>query len=216
MEPDNKEEDLWNNQLIKPIFLTKDHNLNGDEEGVDVRLETGLDNVTDKVYYQFYARYLILLYGINHVTKEGEFPTFEEASIRENYLRNFHSECAVVRINMKKIAGGAYCYPSELEKYISHDEAFIRKQLQLTPGNVYICCDGSDNSPILRFLLSEFKDATPIHYKGEEYNYLYYSHKHNIVIIHEWHMSNRVKYKTYYQAVYQLARFIKENPDFLS
>lgn len=218
MNPDYRQDKLWYEQIIKPLFITKDYNLGGGSRGIDTRYDTGLDNTTDNVYYRFYARYLMLLYGITHITCDGEYPSLEEASNPKCYLDNFYHDAAVVRINAKKIAGGTQCSKLDLLNFVSHDKEFILRQIDLYNPNVVVCCDvsGYDESnegsnPILHLLLKEkYFDAEPIKYEGEDYQFIYYSQKYNVVIIHEWHVSNRISYFNYYKAIPQLARLIKE------
>lgn len=108
MKRDYKEEELWRNSKIKCLFLTKDHNLQGDSEGVDIRFETGLKNMsgnsvdTAKIYHSFYGRYFLLLRGIlslnNNIIPESRPEYINKA--REN--AKFFWESPVCRINLKK------------------------------------------------------------------------------------------------------------------
>ena len=214
---DNRQDNLWNEQTIKPILLTKDHNHWGENEGVDNRTETGLKNDSDGVDF-FHIKYLTLLYGLSKINKNGDYPSFAEASNADNYLKNFHHDAAVVRINAKKIAGGSECPYQLLDMYISHDKDFIIRQINLYQPNVIVCCDSTEElkkNPILRFLLEEYDNPIRIIYEDEEYNFLYYSPKYNIIIIHEWHPSRVMSPELYYRAVPHLARFIREHSAFL-
>ena len=218
MEPDNRQEKLWQEQTIKPLFITKDYNAGDKKVGIDTRYDTGFDNTTDYVYHKFYARYLFLLYGITHITSDGSYPSFEEANNPDLYLENFHHSTAVVRINAKKTAGGKDCPKQVLCDYVSHDKDYILKQIDIYKPNVIVCCDGSDycntkeSNPIMHLLLKEkYKDAKLEIFQGENSQFIYYSPSYNTVIIHEWHVSMPyISYLDYYEAVPQLARFIKE------
>ena len=225
MKPDNKEEELWKTAKIRPLFLTKDHNLQGDDGGVDVREETGLRNDTDNVYYPFYAKYLMLLYGITKINPEnGFYPTLEEAKNSGNYLANFY-KVPVVRMNLKKIAGESSCSNDILQDYIENDIDLIRRQIALYQPNVIVCCHGAgyaprwhkpDNgeNPIMTMLKDLYPDMQSVKFKEFESYNLYYSETSNVVIIHEWHPSKPdISYEDYYSVIPELAKFLQENPN---
>ena len=226
MQRDYREEELWNNAFIRPAFLTKDHNLNGDEEGVDIRTETGMNNDNNNVYHAFYARYLQLMYGLGHIDPHTyDCPSFEEASQKENYLSFFHHDAAVVRINVKKIAGYESCPHQLLQEYVLFDQEYIRRQLGLYRPNVIICCDGSDfkpnqrdviTNPIMEMLFHFYPDLKAYHYPEDEYNFIYFSEAEKVIVLHEWHPSSRsVSYHDYYLAIPQLCKFLKQHLQFL-
>lgn len=221
MNPDNIEEEKWQDSPLRCIFLTKDHNLQGDEEGVDVRYETGLNNDTNSVYYYFYARYLQLLYGLMHIDLNTfEYPPFEIAQNEDTYLNYFHN-APVVRINTKKIAGTESCPSDVLSSYLLRDQNFIHRQIQIYDANIIIVCQGtgwridSDHTypcHILDMLYNKYPDMKQ--WCDDNY-WIYYSEQTKTIFVHEWHPSKPVSYEDYYEGVQYVAEFLKEHPDYL-
>lgn len=205
-----KNERIWNDAKVRCLFLTKDHNLCGDEEGVDIRTETGYDNSTDGLYHQFYARYLILLYGLCHINLlSGEYPSFEVASNQDIYWDNF-MEAPVVRINTKKIAGFAQCPEPLLREYIEKDKGWLKRQIGLYGANIIVVCDGTeDDNPMLDLVKDIFPDLKNTVLDGKEDPWVMYSAKDKVAVIWEWHMSARIAYADYYDAVRHLSDAIK-------
>jgi hypothetical protein len=217
----SQEIQLWNDSFIRPVFLTKDYNHQGDFEGVDNRFETGLDNRSnrsDKIYFRFYLKYLTLLFGLHHINRDTwEYPTCDEA--RRLCLKFFQESAPVVRINLKKIAGESRCSDSTLRSYISEDKQFIKRQLEIYNYNLIVCCHGGERvtecewlNPIMHFIKFDICDGDLQEYKfGNEPIFLYYSKSKRIIVLHEWHMSHSVSCEDYYQAVSQVARFLSLN-----
>lgn len=212
IDRDYKEEAMWT-KSNRVVYLTKDHNLDGDEEGIDVRDDSGIDNKTGKIGHHFHKRYLYLNYGLGNMNlSTGDVPEIGEA--KGNALEYFHRS-PIVRMNLKKIAGGKQCPDGLLGKYINKDRDFIVRQLALYDGRIYVCMDGSESSPVLALLKSIFHDLQRYE-SGEENNFIYFSQKSRIVVIHEWHPSCSISYDLYYSAVHQLSDFLKCHPDFFS
>ena len=218
MECDNQQEELWKNAFIKPVFLCKDHN---GEETVDVRKETGYSN--EKFYSYFYKKYLILLYALtNYNPTTNTFPSFEEASDIENFWEGekgfYHAP--VVRINLKKIAGGGSCSDRTLEDYIVNDKAFIDRQREIYKGaNVFVCCHGGEKwNPIWDLLSWKendygwFPDLKPYE---PSHKYIWYSPSKKVIVIWEYHMSAGVSPWNYYQAIPYLQQFLEKEKGFL-
>lgn len=205
-----KNEKVWNDAKVRCLFLTKDHNLGGDEEGVDFRRETGYDNATDGLYHQFYARYLMLLYGLCHIDPAtGDFPSFEEASNQDTYW-DFFMEAPVVRINAKKIAGYASCPEPMLREYIERDKARLKEQIGLYDANIIVVCDGAEvDNPMLGLMKEMHPDLKNTILEGKEDPWVMYSAKDKVVVIWEWHMSARIAYADYYDAVRHLSEAIR-------
>ena len=216
------EEELWNKAFLKPVFLCKDYyGIYPDEDGniiysnMDVRTEAG--GCDDQLYYRFYARYMILLYGLTNYRRENNmFPTFSEASDINNYWYGekgfFHAP--VVRMNLKKIVGWQKCYDSVLSGYIKNDLAYITRQKDIYEGaNVFICCHGGvPSNPIMELLKNEwFPDLK----RYKDSSFLWYDETKKVVVLHEWHMSAPgVSYEEYYSAVYELQSFLEDNKGF--
>lgn len=219
MKRDYMEEELWNKAYLKPVFLCKDHNSQGDTMGVDVREETGYAN--EKFYRFFYANYLCLLYGLtnyDHIT--NEFPAFDEASSLENYWDGekgfFHAP--VVRINLKKTMGASSCPNYLLQRYIDRDKNLIKEQIRIYKGaNVFVCCNGTEpkeKNPVLNLLKEWFDDLE--HYRSEPSEYIWYSVKYKVIVIWEYHMSTPgVSKEEYYRCIPYLQQFLEEHKGFL-
>lgn len=219
---DDKEESRWWASNIRCLFLTKDYNDQGDGFGVDTRYETGLNNITDGVYYQFFSRYLQLLYGIMHINPSTfEYPDLDEVKNPDTYLDYFH-EAPVVRINTKKMSGGSVCKWSDLAAYLQKDNERIKRQMGIYDANIVVVCQGSDwnidedhTAPyhILDVVYQKYPDMK-IWEKGD--GWIYYSEQAKVVIVHEYHMSCfSVSYAEYYKATGYVAEFLKEHPEYL-
>lgn len=206
-----KNELAWKDAKVRCLFLTKDHNLNGDEEGVDLRMETGYNNCTDQLYHQFYARYLMLLYGLCHINlASGDYPPFEDARNQDNYW-DYFMEAPVVRINAKKIGGNQRCPESLLRRYIEKDLIWIKEQIGLYNANIIVICDGaeSDKNPMLYLVREMYPDLKNTILEGKEDPWVMYSAKHKVVVLWEWHMSYGIAYAEYYDAVRHLSEAIR-------
>lgn len=213
MSPDRKEYDLWTNSPIRCLFLSKDYNCGNDGEGMDLREETGLINFSNKLT-RFHKSYFMMYYGfMNCNAKDGTYPSFEKAT-ECNIISSFFYHNPVVRMNIKKLAGGGYCQKAKLQEAINRDKSFISRQIDLYNANILVCLDGAEKSPIMKFLFEKYRDVSRICYHNEEYNFLYYSSDSKIIIIHEYHpMYFKIGEHVKYLAVRQLARFLHENPD---
>jgi len=219
--PDGKEELNWFGSPIRCLFLTKDHNLQGDKQGVDVREETGYNNDTDTVYYQFYARYLQLLYGLMHIDiNTFAYPSLEECQNTDTYLGYFH-KAPVVRINTKKIAGGSSCNVATLAKYLNRDAEQIKKQIAIYNANIIVVCqdcmwDLTSNHDNICYIMDLINQQYPDMKKWREDNgFIYYSDSTKTIILHEWHVGARVSYQDFYEGVRYVSEFLKEHPNYL-
>ena len=213
MDGDDKQDEIWAKAFIKPVFLCKDHNGN---EAVDEREETGYSN--ERFYHSFYGKFLMLLYALtNYDSLNQSFPTLEEAwNIDNCWLGEkgyFHAP--VVRMNLKKIAGGPKCYDNVLSEYIRNDLAFITRQKDIYDGaNVFVCCHGGEPSnPIMDLLQNEW---FPNLKRYRDSGFIWYDDVKKISVLHEWHMSVPYgSYEDYYSAIRELEGFLKEQPGFL-
>jgi hypothetical protein len=222
LDCDNMQETLWNNAFLKPVFLCKDYNSvteDGELTCMDIREETGYKN--DNLYFKFYSKYMILLYGLtNYDVAHNKFPAFEEAIIKENYWLGdngfFHAP--VVRMNLKKIAGGRKCPDWLLDKYIKQDKDLITQQRDIYKGaNVFVCCHGGYNwNPIWDLLKEEgygwFPDLKQYDKNDDSF---WYSEKDRIAVICTPHMSARTSYWSFYKALPLFERFLSEFKGFI-
>ena len=218
------QEELWKNAYLKPVFLCKDYNgVYSDENRIlqyskmDIRTETG--GSREKLYWRFYSKYLILLYGLsNYNPTTNSFPSFEEACIRDNYWKGdngfFHSP--VVRMNLKKIAGGSRCSDWVLNKFKNNDLDFITRQRDIYTGaNVFVCCYGGYNlNPIWDLMWDKNWFPDMKQYNPED-DCFWFSEKSKVVIISTPHMSARVSYEEFYRSIPIFERFLCEYKGFL-
>lgn len=223
----------WDSSPIRCLFLTKDHNLQGEDEGVDFREESGLDNGSDKMYWQFYMRYTMLLYGLYHYDPVvGKCPSLDEVQDRDMLLEAFQQEIPVVRMNTKKIAGGSSLDKGDLFSHIQRDRDLINEQMDLYDANVFVVCDGSefgslDNlreeprmNPIMALMLERYTDLRLYKYAGPakeygSYSFIFFSQGHHVIVIWEYHPSHRVSYKEYYAPLSHFEDFMGHHPGFL-
>ena len=209
IEPDYQEEQMWNESHLKCVFITKEHNLQGDNEGVDIRTETGIDNCTGRLYYRFYARYLYLLYGILHIDVERHtIPSLEEA---KEHCLDYFRVAPVVRINFKKIAGGSSCSERSLRDYQStaKDVPLLKEQLSIYQPNIIISCSGSKNDNYMwDTICGLFPKAIPVKPESSSVPSILYSIEDKLLLVKTWHPSARIKYSKYYQLVEEIAEFL--------
>lgn len=220
MEGDHSEEAKWNESFIRPLFLTKDHNLRGDGEGVDVRAETGLDNDFGNLYYRFYKKLLLIVYGLYEISLCGNDrdrflelkETISPHSLTHRMLLEvFHREFAVARMNLKKIAGNSACSDAELQIAIYRDFDFIKEQIAIYKPNVIVCCHGGprDSNPIMQLLLKLYPDLERQTIEGYNCQFIYWSEREQVIVIHEWHPSCRgISNIDYFEAIPQLIDFL--------
>lgn len=220
MNGDNKQEEIWKNAFIKPLFLCKDYN--GDES-VDVREETGYSD--EKLYWRFFKKYLILLYALtNFNQKTQSFPSYEECCIKENYWLGdkgfFHAP--VVRMNLKKVAGGSSCPDSLLQKYVNNDYQYITRQIDLYDANVFVCCHSGEVLNPIWDLMWWNKDLKQGLFKEElrqfdktDYSF-WYSEEQKKVILSVPHMSKIVDAWEFYRPIPIFERFLREREGFFN
>ena len=213
VNPDNQEERLWNQSKFRCVFLSKDYNSGDEGEGMNLREETGRDNKASGITLnQFHKSYFMMYYGYMNCDCDGTYPPIEEALDQEKVSSYFYHH-PVVRINVKKISGKSRCEDSQLKKAIERDRKFISQQIDLYNPNIIICLNGEEKSPIMQFLLEKYPDAVKIQYPDEEFQFIYYSKRSRVIIIHEYHPSYlEGGEERKYIGVRQLARFLKENP----
>lgn len=213
VNPDNQEERLWNQSKFRCVFLSKDYNSGDEGEGMNLREETGRDNKASGITLnQFHKSYFMMYYGFMNCDCDGTYPPIEEALDQKRVSSYFYHH-PVVRINVKKISGKSRCEDSQLKKAIERDSKLISQQIDLYNPNIIICLNGEEKSPIMHFLMEKYPDAMKIQYPDEEFQFIYYSKRSKVIIIHEYHPSClEGGEERKYIGVRQLARFLKENP----
>lgn len=225
LDCDDMQDILWDKAYLKPVFLCKDYNgltEDGSYSCMDIREETGF--YYENLYYRFYAKYMILLYGLtNYNVTQNKFPEFEEAKIKENYWlgKNGFFHAPVVRMNIKKIAGSSTCPDWLLNKYKERDKEFLTRQKDIYKGaNVFVCCHGGYNfNPIWDLLSCKTKNNEgwfpDLKQYDEQDDSFWYSEKHRIVVICTPHMSARKSYWSFYKALPLFEKFLSEFKGFL-
>lgn len=213
VNPDNQEERLWNQSKFRCVFLSKDYNSGDEGEGMNLREETGRDNKASGITLtQFHKSYFMMYYGFMNCDCDGTYPRMEEA-LDQDTISSYFYHNPVVRINVKKISGKSRCEDSQLKKAIERDSKLISQQIDLYNPNIIVCLNGEEKSPIMQFLLEKYPDAVKIQYPDEEFQFIYYSKRSRVIIIHEYHPSYlEGGEERKYIGVRQLARFLKENP----
>lgn len=213
VNPDNQEERLWNQSKFRCVFLSKDYNSGDEGEGMNLREETGRDNKASGITLtKFHKSYFMMYYGFMNSDCDGTYPPIEEALDQEKVSSYFYHH-PVVRINVKKISGKSRCEDSQLKKAIERDSKLISQQIDLYNPNIIVCLNGEEKSPIMHFLMEKYPDAMKIQYPDEEFQFIFYSKRSKVIIIHEYHPSYlEGGEERKYIGVRQLARFLKENP----
>lgn len=217
-ETPQKAEIIWSSSRIRCLFLTKDYNHGGDDEGFDSRIETGINNSTRNLSDLFYRRYISLLYGLCHTNPtDGSYIGYSSLPEPKELLKAFQTSLPSVRINLKKLAGGSICEDKELKSYIESDKDYIIKQMRFYDANVIVCCYGTDykKNPIMNLLRDLYPDLT-LFDTGNNDKFVFYSPSQYVIVLHEWHPSYPgISDETYYSAIDRISRFIKTNPRFL-
>lgn len=213
VNPDNQEERLWNQSKFRCVFLSKDYNSGDEGEGMNLREETGRDNKASGITLtKFHKSYFMMYYGFMNSDCDGTYPPIEEALDQEKVSSYFYHH-PVVRINVKKISGKSRCEDSQLKKALERDSKLISQQIDLYNPNIIVCLNGEEKSPIMHFLMEKYPDAMKIQYPDEEFQFIFYSKRSKVIIIHEYHPSYlEGGEERKYIGVRQLARFLKENP----
>lgn len=218
MKGDGREEQNWLESKFRILFLTKDYNAHDDGEGIDLRLETGLNNKyknEKRLYYSFYGKYFMLFRSLIDLQNQGILKFSRDGIENADYFWHY----PVVRLNVKKIAGKSSCPNATVKKYIDEDFEKIQEQLNIYDANILVCCNGSNWDPAASYsnpMMSMLNKIYPDLKKCGENGYLYYSVKKRVIVIHEWHMAAIVSYQHYFERIKGIDNFINENPNFLT
>lgn len=176
-EPSGKEIDNWKNSSLRLLEVTKDLN---DEDSLDIRQETGLKNNISikKIGCRWYKNLMRWEYMMIQFCQEGEISPFER--LNDKVLIDSFNTAPTARINVKKTPGGGNCSDAVLNTHIKLYGDLIIQQIQkLNPNVIFI--GGCTNSRILNDVIVP---AYPDLQAAEDSNWVFYSPKNDIVVIH--------------------------------
>lgn len=176
-EPSGKEVINWERSSLRLLEVMKDLN---DEDPLDIRRETGLKNhiSTKRIGCRWYKNLMRWEYMMIQFFQEGVIPSFE--SLDEKVLIESFNTAPTARINVKKIPGEGTCSDMELKTHIRLYGDLIIQQIQnLNPNIIFI--GGCTNSRILNDVIVP---AYPDLQAAEDSDWIFYSPKNNIVVIH--------------------------------
>lgn len=213
-----REEELWDSAEKRLLILTKDlnnANENGEiEEAWDIRQESGLRNALDYVNFEksipFYKRLMMWSYGILKMSKDGSYPSFEEARDMSLSGRNY-IEGPIARINCKKQCGKSTISDEELSFFMETYSKLLIENINIYhKADILLCCAYSQkNGGVIKNFIQKYilNDLIPV--EGTE-GWIYYSPSTNKVLINSWHPSCRKSYKkTYENMMSAYSTFIK-------
>ncbi len=176
-DPSGKETINWEKSSLRLLEVTKDLN---DEDSLDIRRETGLKNhiSTKRIGCRWYKNLMRWEYMMIQFFKEGVTPRFED--LDEQVLIESFNTAPTARINVKKMPGGGICSDMELKTHIRlYGDLIIQQVQSLNPNVIFI--GGCTNSRILNDVIVP---AYPDLQAAEDSNWVFYSPKNDIVVIH--------------------------------
>ena len=205
-----EEEAKWDAVCAKKrglVVLTKDLN---DEEAWDIREEHGRKNgnaVPEPSMALFYRNLRAWVYGLMSMNKQGVMPEWPDARVAQAHFE----EAAWVRVNLKKVPGGAKLTDKVLQGYINEFKDLLLEQLALYAGaSIYVDCAKRMGVPLLRELYSDLQafgaDADP---------WIYYSEKGQFIVVNTYHPSYVGLGQEHYDNMREaVADFFKAHPHF--
>jgi len=184
-----KENKLWNQSFPRIMLITKDFN---DQDGhesddiIDLREETLRRNYTGEDHVvtsqiQFHKNILFHVFGLGKY-KNGRCPKWDDLYYDES--REYYESCPLVRINVKKQAGGGCVSDSTIRKYIERYKQYLNRQISLFDADIIVCY----GRVIFDYIIQEFfSDIEP----SKEDPWVYFSEEKQKVIINSYHPSVR-------------------------
>lgn len=200
---EGNENELWHNSTKKIVFLTKDTNSNPNQDYREWLGRQGEGIITHK-YFKSIAMWL---YGLVSFNDKGNYSSFEEAKIGDNYTRVF-DESPFCIINAKKESGIGKVDNSVLLHHANLSASFLKEQFEILNPNIIVCGGGSG---------SLLKIAKEMIYPDLEFqkinNWIYYNHETNKVIIDSYHPSSWNGYESVYLGMMESYKefILKEN-----
>lgn len=181
------ENELWNNCFPRIMLITKEYNdRNEDNDYVDLRWETLRRNYTGENHVitsqlTFHKNMMFHVFGLGHY-KDGHCPLWNDLYYDES--RNYYESCPLVRINVKKQAGGGSVSDSTIREYISRYSSLLKQQISLFDADIIVCY----GRVIFDYVIKEFFPDIEI---SNTDPWVYYSEKKQKVIINSYHPSVR-------------------------
>ncbi len=184
-----KESESWNNSFPRIMLITKDYNDKDKHEPgdkIDLRDETLRQNDTgeDDVRTSplpFHRNMMYHVFGIGKY-KDGHCTNW--GKLDPDKCRRYYERCPLVRINVKKQAGGGKVPDSTIRKYIERYKRYLNQQILLFDADIIVCY----GRVIFNYVIQEFFPDIEI---SEEDPWVYFSSEKQKVIINSYHPSVR-------------------------
>jgi len=182
-----KENELWNSSFPRIMLITKEYNDRDDDSGyVDLRQETLRYNYTGKddvrtSQLRFHTNMMYHVFGLGNYI-DGQCPSWDELKLDKSRL--FYESCPLVRINVKKQAGGGSVSDSTLKEYIERYKQYLNQQILLFDADIIVCY----GRVIFDYFIQEF---FPNIKTLKEDPWVYFSEEKQKVIINSYHPSVR-------------------------
>ena len=113
---------------------------------------------------------------------DGQCPTWDMLKLDKSRL--YYENCALVRINVKKQAGGGSVHDSTLRKYIERYKQYLNQQISLFDADIIVCY----GRVVFDYVIQEFFSDIEI---SKEDPWVYFSEEKQKVIINSYHPSVR-------------------------
>lgn len=184
-----KENELWNNSFPRIMLITKEFNDRDKHEpgdNINLRWETLRLNDTgaDKIItsqLQFHKSIMFHVFGLGHY-KDGHCPSWYDLYYDES--RSYYESCPLVRINVKKQAGGGSVTDDTIREYIDRYKRYLNQQISLYDADIIVCY----GRVIFDYVIQEFFPDIKV---SEEDPWVYFSEEKQKVIINSYHPSVR-------------------------
>lgn len=211
-----KESELWSNSFPRILLITKDYNDQDDHPAGDIielRQETLRQNQSGKDIVrtsrlQFHTNMMYHVFGLGHF-KDGHCPAWENLTPDES--RRYYESCPLVRINVKKQAGGGYVSDSTMREYINKYDTFLNQQISLFDADIIICY----GRVIFDYVIQNFFPDIEKHIEDP---WVYFSTEKQKVIINSYHPSVRritISDKHFYTyPMIEFEQMMHEHPEF--
>lgn len=185
------ESELWDISFPRIMLITKDYNDQDKHEPgevIELRHETlrynfsGKDNVWTS-QLQFHKNIMFHVFGLGNY-KDGHCPTWDDLYYDE--CRRYYETCPLVRINVKKQAGGGSVSDSTLRIYIERYKQFLNQQISLFDADIIVCY----GRVIFDHVIQEFFPEIKV---SNNDPWVYFSDEKQKVVINSYHPSVRRK-----------------------
>ena len=219
--PNGNENNLWANEPIRVLFLTKDQNTGGEDPAWDVRSES-FRQISEEIAPEkmqldtknrFFTNIVYSLYGILNTNTDIYCMDFQD-----DEALAFVDQKIFARINCKKEVGGSICPDDVFKEAIDKDECFLKRQIMNLDADVFVCCGYSESieltgSHYINFLNKIGYDFKQV--KGERIDeWVFYDEKNNKVAINSWHPSD-IRRFDFSGMIYAYHDFLKQYPSFI-